>query len=298
MKKHLLLLLTLGALLAGCVSKKQFLAEEKAKKRAQAELIKLRKQNGDLSRTLKDLGADTTKLGQAIRELEAKNDDTRNDLVDARKRYQSLLESSKLNNDELKAKLNKKEAELLEKEKALADREKVVKDLRDAISKKEQVTQNLLNKVTKALIGFDSDELKVERKGGKIYVSLAEKLLFKSGRTDIEEKGKSALKKLAEVLNKNTDIDVQIEGHTDNVPIKTARFQDNWDLSVVRATSIVRILTQSYEVDARRVIPAGRGDQFPVEDNSTADGRAKNRRVEIILSPNLDELMKLLEAQD
>ncbi|MGB0524919.1 MAG: OmpA family protein [Flammeovirgaceae bacterium] len=297
MKKHQLLLVAVGILLASCVSKKDFLAEQKAKQRAQTEMAKLRKANSELQQQLKALQSDTTQLGQNVRELTAKNDNTSNDLNEARKRYQSLLESSKLSNDELKAKLNKKEAELLEKEKALAEREKVVQDLRDAISKKEQVTQGLLDKVNKALIGFASDELKVERKGGKIYVSLAEKLLFKSGSADVESKGKSALQKLAEVLNKNTDIDIQIEGHTDNVPIKTAKFQDNWDLSVIRATSIVRVLTWQYKVDAKRVIPAGRSSHFPIAPNDTAEGKAKNRRVEIILSPNLDELMKLLEAQ-
>ena len=297
MKKQVLLFILCSVLLASCVSKKQFLAEESAKKRALTLVSQLRKEKADLEKKLRELQSDTTNLGKEVREMTAKNEETKNDLETERKKYRALLESSKMTNDELKSKLNKKEAELLEKEKALAEREKIVQDLRDAIAKKEKITQGLLDKVTKALKGFNSDELNVERKNGKIYVSLAEKLLFKSGRVDVEDKGKSALQKLAEVLNKNTDIDVQIEGHTDNVPIKTSRFSDNWDLSVIRATSIVRILIKDYNVDPKRVIPAGRSEYFPISDNDSVEGKAKNRRVEIILSPNLDELMKLLESQ-
>jgi len=297
MRRQYFLYVFFSLFMVSCVSKKQFLAEEKAKQRAQTELTKLRKEKTDLERILKSLQSDTTDLGNSFRTTIAERDEAKEDLKNARKQYKSLLESSKMNSDELKTKLNKKEAELLEKEKALAEREKVVKELKDAIAKKEMVTQGLLDKVNKALKGFNSDELQVERRGGKIYVSLAEKLLFKSGSADVEAKGKTALDKIAEVLNKNTDIDIQIEGHTDNVPIRTARFKDNWDLSVIRATSIVRILTEDYKVDPKRVIPAGRSAFFPIEPNTSTEGKAKNRRVEIILSPNLDELMKLLEVQ-
>lgn len=134
-------------------------------------------------------------------------------------------------------------------------------------------------------------------KNGKVYVSLSDKLLFKSGSAEVEDKGKQALKKLSEVLNKNNEIDVEIEGHTDNIPIKTARYEDNWDLSVHRATNIVRILQEEYAVNAKRLTAAGKGEFMPKASNETAEGRAKNRRTEIVLSPKLDELFKLINKK-
>ena len=125
-------------------------------------------------------------------------------------------------------------------------------------------------------------------------VSLQEKLLFKSGSAAVDPKGKEALKTLADVLNNTPDINVLIEGHTDTVPIR-GKFEDNWALSVARATSIVRVLTNEYAVDSKRIIASGRGEFFPVADNTSADGRSRNRRTEIILTPDLKELFRLLE---
>ena len=120
------------------------------------------------------------------------------------------------------------------------------------------------------------------------------KLLFESGSARVDKRGKEALAKLAEVLNKQSDIDVYIEGHTDSKPINTAQFKDNWDLSVIRATSVVRILTKDYGVKPLQIQPCGRGEFMPVADNETADGRAKNRRTEIIMAPKLDKLYQML----
>jgi len=146
-------------------------------------------------------------------------------------------------------------------------------------------------------LSFNSDEITVEMKNGKVYVSMTDKLLFRSGSAEVEDKGKDAIKKLAEVLNKNTDVSIMIEGHTDNIPIKTAQFQDNWDLSVGRSTNIVRLLDETYKVDAKRLTAAGRGEYLPKASNETPEGRAKNRRTEIILTPKLDELYKLIEKR-
>jgi chemotaxis protein MotB len=132
-------------------------------------------------------------------------------------------------------------------------------------------------------------------KNGKVYISMSDKLLFKSGSAAVEDAGKEAIKKLADVLNKNPDIDVLIEGHTDNIPIKTAKNEDNWALSADRALSIVRLLSDVNGVKPKRLVAAGRGEYFPKADNSTPEGRAKNRRTEIILTPKLDELYKLIE---
>ena len=156
---------------------------------------------------------------------------------------------------------------------------------------------SLTETVKNALLGFKADELQVYMKDGKVYVSMSDKLLFKSGSPDVESKGKEALEKLAEVLNKNPDISIAIEGHTDNVPIKTVQFKDNWDLSAARATNVVRLLTGQYGMDPKRLTAAGKGEFSPVADNSTPEGKAKNRRTEIVLSPKLDALMKAISIK-
>lgn len=176
----------------------------------------------------------------------------------------------------------------------LKQREARLRQLESILHRQDSIL-NLLNaSVKNALLGFSADELTVEMKNGKVYVSLSDKLLFKSGDANVEVKGKEALKKLAEVLNKNNDVNIAIEGHTDNVPIKTAVYKDNWDLSAARATNVVRLLSNEYGMDARRLTASGKGEYFPIADNSTAEGKAKNRRTEIVLSPKLEELMKLI----
>ena len=156
----------------------------------------------------------------------------------------------------------------------------------------------LLSSVKDALLGFSSDELTVREKDGKVYVAMSDKLLFQSGSARLDKRGEEALGKLAEVLNKQTDIDVFIEGHTDNKPINTVQFKDNWDLSVIRATSVVRILIKNYNVNPLQIQPSGRGEYMPVDDNETAEGRSKNRRTEIIMAPKLDKLFQMLQSTE
>lgn len=204
------------------------------------------------------------------------------------KNYQALLTSNQNENLKLNTSLSQKEKEL-------AEREKTIAQLQEMINAQNEKVKNLLKNVKDALLGFSSDELTVREEGGKVYVAMSDKLLFESGKAIVNEQGKRALGKLAEVLNKQTEIDIYIEGHTDNVPIKTAVFQDNWDLSVIRATSVVRILTETYGVNPMQIQPCGRGEFKPVADNESADGRAKNRRTEIIMAPRLDKLFEMLQ---
>ena len=179
--------------------------------------------------------------------------------------------------------------------KELDERSRTISELQDMMNAQNEKVQSILNSVKDALLGFSSDELTVSEKNGKIYVALSDKLLFKSGSAKVDNRGKEALAKLADVLNKQTDIDVSIEGHTDSKPIHTAQFQDNWDLSVIRATSVVRILTKEYKVNPLQILPSGRGEFMPVADNETNEGRSKNRRTEIIISPKLDKLYQMLK---
>lgn len=203
--------------------------------------------------------------------------------------YQTML----ANNQSENKKLN---SSLAEKIKELQEREQTIAQLQGMIEAQQQKVKDLLASVKDALLGFSSEDLTVTEKDGKVYVSLSDKLLFESGKAIVNQQGKVALGKLAEVLNKQTEIDVYIEGHTDNVPIHTAVFQDNWDLSVIRATSVVRILTETYSVNPLQIQPCGRGEFKPVDTNESAEGRAHNRRTEIIMAPRLDKLLQLLQA--
>lgn len=159
-------------------------------------------------------------------------------------------------------------------------------------SQREQ-SRLLKDKMAEALKGFNSNELTVVQKNGKVYVSLSENLLFASGSAVVNPKGIDALSKLAAVLNLNNDVSVNIEGHTDSIPIK-ARYNDNWDLSTARANAIVRVLVNNYKVNPIRVIASGHSFFDPIDTNSSAAGRANNRRTEIILSPKLEEMYKLI----
>jgi chemotaxis protein MotB len=176
----------------------------------------------------------------------------------------------------------------------IADQARRLNDLQDIIDSQAEITNRLKNSIGNALKNYKTDELTVYMKDGHLHVSLAEKLLFKSGSDIVDSKGKAALKSLATVLNSSEDFTVAIEGHTDDVPIKTKMFEDNWDLSTARATSIVRILTIDNGFDSGRITASGKSQFHPVSPNVTAEGRAGNRRTEVILSPDLQEIYKLL----
>jgi len=231
---------------------------------------------------ISSLKADTALLGNDIKKL--------------KNQYVDLSNQNLSQSEQFSLALQQKSNELSNKEKLLLEREKALKELQKVVANQDSITRRLNDILRNALLGFKSDELSVEVKNGKVYVSLSDKLLFKSGSAAIETKGVEAIKVLAEVLNKNNDIDILIEGHTDSIPIKTPIFKDNWDLSVARATSIVRILTTDYTITPTRLTASGKGEFSPRASNSTPEGRASNRRTEIILSPKLDEIMKLLKT--
>ena len=244
---------------------------------------------------------ENTELKNNVKTLTDKNEDLDNKLTtltashaELEKKYEGLINENLSQSDQFNKALQAKSDELNSKEKLLSEREKALEELQAVVARQDSITNRLNSTLRNALLGFNSDELSVEIKNGKVYVSMTDKLLFRSGSSTVEAKGREALKLLADVLNKNPDIDILVEGHTDNVPIKTSVYKDNWDLSVARATSIVRILSMDYKITPTRMIASGRGEYFPKAGNDTAEGRAKNRRTEIILSPKLDELMQLI----
>jgi chemotaxis protein MotB len=196
---------------------------------------------------------------------------------------EASLDAKKSSLDELNFELEKRNARLIELEKILDAQKKIAQDLK--------------NKVSDALLGFENNGLTVTMKNGKVYVSLDEKLLFKTASWDIDANGKNALKKLAGVLERNPDIQITIEGHTDNVPYNpgNSQLKDNWDLSVKRATTVVRVLLEGTSIDPKRLTAAGRSEFMPVDNRSTSDARQKNRRTEVVLTPDLTELYKLID---
>ena len=188
------------------------------------------------------------------------------------------------------------QSQLSQSKETLQQQQERLQHLQALLAQQKAQSDELKNKMTEALKGFNSNDLSVYQKNGKVYVRLSENLLFPSGSAVVNPNGIDALSKLAAVLNLNADVAVDIEGHTDSIPIR-GRFKDNWDLSTARANAIVRVLVDNYKVDPVRVIASGHSYYDPIESNSTPDGRSKNRRTEIILSPKLDEMYKLLGAE-
>ncbi len=235
--------------------------------RAQAELIKGNARESErLLAELRAAQADLQKKESIMTELEAN------------------LDAKKASLDELTYELERRNARLNELERMLDAQQKALKDLKD--------------KVSEALYGFEDKGLTVSMKNGQVYVSLDEKLLFKSGSYEIDANGRTALKKLGKLLEKNPDITITIEGHTDNVPYHSSSglLVDNWDLSVKRATTIVRALTEDTNINPKRLIASGRSEYLPVDSKNTPEARQKNRRTEIILTPDLSALYKILES--
>lgn len=291
--------------------KSGFQENEAKMKELNESLVKFTKENDGLKR-------DTGIIGSNYRQLTIKYDklNTLNEqLLD---RYNKLLAGSEKDNaklsgdlqltqeqllrkqDELKsleAQLMKQKADLETLSAELKKREQRVNELEDILKRKDQATNDLKKKLQDALFNFENKGLTITTRNGKVYVSMDESLLFASGKTNVEPKGVEALKNVAKVLEQNKDINVMVEGHTDDVPMKGAgEIKDNWDLSVMRATSVTKIILQNAPtMDPKRITSAGRGEFFPLDPGKTADARKKNRRTEIILTPKLDELFKVLE---
>jgi chemotaxis protein MotB len=289
-----------------------------------AELEKLSVENRETAaklaraeKMLEKAGKDTLKWQDEVARLTRQNQLLTNDYSDLQQAQQALMKGSEEEirrlMDELQVSqkdLQKRESDLnklsadvrtrreeLDKiQQELDQRNSRLAELEQVLQEQQTMVGTLRKKVADALLGFENQGLTVTQKNGKVYVSLDEKLLFKSGSTVVDPKGVSALKKLADVLEQNNEINVMIEGHTDDVPVMNgSAYKDNWDLSALRATSIVRILLEGSSINPQRLTTAGRSQYLPVDPAKTAEARQKNRRTEIILSPKLDELYKLVE---
>jgi len=310
-------------LLSSCVTQKKYdrLLAEKVKTDAdkticndslasyKAEYEKFKTKVNTLSKENATLKEDTSFSNGSFRRIKNLYDEEVRVNDRLKKDYRSLLDNSSKESSSLTSNILRKEeelqlaskknsemaAELNELSNSLKARESRVKELEEVLAKKDKAVNELKNKVSEALLAFNGKDLSVNIKNGKVYVSLSEKLLFSSGSIEVDKNGAEALKKLATVLKNQSDINVSVEGHTDDVPMKpNAKINDNWDLSVLRATSIVKLLVNE-GVDPKKVTPGGHSEYVPVAEGKTAEARAKNRRTEIILTPKLDELFKILE---
>lgn len=314
-KKITILALTLS-LCSSCVSKKIYTDLEDKYADLKKEHRQLSDDNQSLSEAKTKLENDLEKLQKAYNDAVAERDQLTTELAAASKNlenlkasYAALEENSSASiaknskkNRELLAQLEAKEqalaaeSERLNKlQKELESRSQRVAELENVIATKDAAMTKLKNAISKALTNFEGKGLTVEQRDGKVYISMENKLLFNSGSWSVGSEGRKAVQQLGSVLAENPDIAILIEGHTDDVPYKgNAQLSGNWDLSTKRATAIVNILRENASINPESLTAAGRGEYAPIASNKTAEGKAKNRRIEVILTPKLDEISKLL----
>ncbi len=310
MIKKISLGLLIVTLSTSCVSKKIYNDLEKKYAELKKDYRSIEDENANLLKAKSQLELERTALNSDLEKVKSEIIKWQSDYEAASKKYDALQDSyaalEKNSNESLKANLAKNR-ELLEqleaKGKSLAlEQEKLdasskrLNELEALIAAKEASMRKLKETLSKALNGFEGKGLTVEQKNGKVYVSMENKLLFKSGSWAVSPEGKNAVVEVGKVLGDNPDISVLIEGHTDDDPFGgSGPIEDNWDLSTKRATAIVAILSENKKVNKQNLTAAGRGEFSPLASNATAEGKAKNRRIEIILTPRLDAIADMLK---
>ena len=304
-------------LITSCVSSRKYKDLTGRFNTSESVVETLKSQNQALKVQNTELQSKVDKLGKDLEDVSKKLDETERSLKSTQEARQKLNQINAELEDQLKSlkegsseeiarlmeklqqtqnDLQKREDILTTAQAELEQRSLRMKELEDALRQKEEAVKEIRQKVMNALVGFNNKGLTIHEKNGKVYVSLDEQLLFKTGQWEVDPKGQQALSNLAGVLAQNTDINVLVEGHTDDVPMRgTGMVKDNWDLSVMRATAVTKILLKNNAIDPKRVTSAGRGEFFPIDELKTPEARQKNRRTEIILTPRLDEIFKILE---
>jgi chemotaxis protein MotB len=315
---HILIFVATILMFSSCVSMKQFTDVQDKLKRTTQENEVLKQSNMRLETANREFESANRQLTERNKDLNAQLEEAIYNLNAQKQKYAGLeIDMQNLNRqldilktgstseiellmEELQATrrdLNLREDRLREAEKELEDRNARLIELQEVLALKEQAVKDLRDKVMRALVGFTDDGLTVHEKNGKVYVSMDEKLLFKTGRWDVDPNGQRALRDLSKLLAENPDINIMVEGHTDDVPMRgSGEVKDNWDLSVMRATAVTKILTQNQQLDPERIIAAGRSEYVPLVPEKTPEARQMNRRTEIILTPKLDELLEILES--
>ena len=281
-----------------CVSTKVFNDLESRYSKVKIEKNKLQNSEDSLQQSLDkldlklsdtqaylEISRDSTKLGLKINEL-------LNEELDLVKKNSSLkIQENIAKNNALIKKIAIKETELLSRTERIDRLEKI-------ISSQKKILSDLKNRISEALLNYRGKGLSIKQRNGKVYISMENKLLFKSGKWNIELQGKQALMRLSKVLEENPDISILIEGHTDNIPFTSkGAMESNWDLSTKRATAVVKILLENNNILPQNLTAAGKSEFVPIASNTTIEGRAANRRIEIILSPSLDKIIELINSE-
>lgn len=284
-------------MLTSCVSKKKYLEMQGS----------LRTNYEQLQAQVKNCDAEKAQLQSQLRGREDELLKAQNDLANTHNRLSTLeKENEYLKNsntsllDRLSdlSVLSQSGAENIKKSlEALNEQNKYIKDLTGRMQAKDSMNLALVMNLKRSLNDVNDEDVTVEVKKGVVYISLSDKMLFKSGSYDIQARAETVLGKIAKVVNDHNDLDILVEGHTDNVPINTACLKDNWDLSAMRATAVVRSLQRKYGVAPERMTAGGRSEYVPKANNATADGKSLNRRTEIVILPKLDQFFQLLEQQ-
>lgn len=291
--------LTLGLSLSSCVAKKKFtelqgsnekmrLAYEETKKRLDECLSQSNDYQQSLRRTEVEIGAkngEITSKNRMIQQLEAQIENLQGTNAALLDRMADL------------SIVNKEGAESIKKSlESINAQTRYIQELTSSIQLKDSLNLALVMNLKRSLSDLNDQDIQVEVRGGVVYVSIADRLLFRSGSSEIGSRAEEILGKVAKVVNDHKDLEVMVEGHTDNVPMNGSCVSDNWDLSVRRATAVVRVLQNKYSVAPERLTAAGRSEYMPKTQNSSAEGRSINRRTEIVLTPRLDQFFKLLES--
>ena len=281
-----------------CVSTKVFNDLESRYSKVKIEKNKLQNSEDSLQQSLDkldlklsdtqaylEISRDSTKLGLKINEL-------LNEELDLVKKNSTLkIQENIAKNNALIKKIAIKETELLSRTERIDRLEKI-------ISSQKKILSDLKNRISEALLNYRGKGLSIKQRNGKVYISMENKLLFKSGKWNIEFQGKQALMRLSKVLEENPDISILIEGHTDNIPFTSkGALESNWDLSTKRATAVVKILLENNNILPQNLTAAGKSEFVPIASNTTIEGRAANRRIEIILSPSLDKIIELINSE-
>lgn len=276
--KKLALLSILGLLfMTSCVSHKKFDDLKAEKEETENKLYKAKAKLDECEGAKDRNESEISSLNKQVKTLE----NTNSALLNAQGDFASL---------------SKKAAENLERSlESIKEKDTQLKSLRDAVNKKDSVTLALVTSLKGALGNFDDEDIEIEVEKGVVFVSISDKLLFASGSYQVTQRAQDVLSKVAKVVNDKPDIEFMVEGHTDTDPIHTDCIEDNWDLSTKRATSIVRILQNKYDVKPKRMTAAGRSEYIPVASNDTSEGKAKNRRTRIVVLPKLDKFFGMIE---
>jgi len=288
MKTKLFLVMGLAVVMLGtsCVSQKKY----------KAQVASFDQLNEQYSKKQNDLNACETAKANYLKQI----DDLNKQLADLAKEKSYLKENNSVVLNQLEALSvisSSQAASIKQSMENLGMKDAYIQDLQKSMAYKDSLNMALVMNLKGAIGNLDDKDINIKVDKGVVFIDISDKLLFKSGKYEVTDQAKTVLEKVAKVLKNQPGMDFMVEGHTDNVPFKKGDLLDNWDLSVKRSTTIVRLLQTQYGLDPAKIIAAGRGEYQPLTSNSTAEGKAANRRTRIVILPELDQFFKLLEKK-